>query len=201
MNYINTTTLEYPLTELAIKQANANVSFPVPFEPGDGYAAVQPAARPEFDLITERVDELVPEQVDGVWTQRWQVVTLPAEQAAANLAQAKAVKNAWINTSRLAANRGAFTHGGKSFACDELSRSDIDGITSFVTLAGSLPPGWPGAWKAVDNTYLPITSVAEWTAFVASMVSAGNANFAKAQALKAQLAAATTSEQINAIVW
>lgn len=118
-----------------------------------------------------------------------------------DLASAKASKNNEINTWRLIANRSTFSHGGKTFACDELSRSDIDGVTSFVTLAGSLPPGWPGGWKAVDNTYLSITSVAEWTAFVASMVAAGNANFAKSQALKSQLASANTQAEIDAIVW
>lgn len=118
-----------------------------------------------------------------------------------DIAAARAAKNEQINTWRLQANRGTFAHGGKHFACDELSRSDIDGITSFVALAGTLPPGWPGAWKAVDNSYLPIASVAEWAAFVASMVAAGNANFAKAQALKATLASAATQAEIDAIVW
>lgn len=118
-----------------------------------------------------------------------------------DLAAAKAEKNAQINAWRLQANRGTFNHGGKLFACDELSRGDIDGITSFVTLAGALPPGWPGAWKAVDNSFFPIATVPEWAAFVASMVAAGNAHFAKAQTLKAQLSAATTQAQIDAIVW
>jgi len=118
-----------------------------------------------------------------------------------DIAAARLAKNTEINAARLKANRASFTHAGKAFACDELSRSDIDGITSFVTLAGSLPPGWPGGWKAIDNTYHPISTVGEWAAFVGSMVAAGNANFAKSQALKAQLAAATTAEQINAIAW
>lgn len=117
------------------------------------------------------------------------------------LEQLKAAKNTQINAARLTANRGTFAHGGKTFACDELSRSDIDGVTSFVTLSGSLPPGWPGGWKAVDNTYLAISTVDEWRQFVASMVAAGNANFAHAQALKAQLAAATTAEEVAAITW
>lgn len=118
-----------------------------------------------------------------------------------DLGAARLAKNAEINAARLKANRSSFTHAGKAFACDELSRSDIDGITSFVTLAGALPPGWPGGWKAIDNSYHPIGTVGEWAAFVGSMVAAGNANFAKSQALKAQLAAAATAEQINAIAW
>lgn len=117
------------------------------------------------------------------------------------LADLKAAKNDEINSARLAANFSTFQHAGKAIACDQLSRSDIDGTNGFVALYGSLPPGWPGGWKAVDNTYVPIASVNDWKAFYASMFAAGNANFAKAQALKAQLDAATTAEQVAAIVW
>ena len=120
---------------------------------------------------------------------------------APSLAELKAAKNAEINTARLVANRGTFTHAGKAFACDELSRSDIDGANGMIANLGAMPPGWPGGWKAVDNTYLPITTVAEWKAFYASMFAAGTGNFAHAQALKDALAAATTPEQVAAIVW
>jgi hypothetical protein len=124
-----------------------------------------------------------------------------AEDPAYTLDGAKERKNDEINAARLTANRSTFTAGGKIFACDELSRSDIDGINGYVTLFGALPAGWPGGWKAVDNSYLPIASVNDWKAFFGAMVAAGNANFAKAQQLKAQLAAAKTFEQVDAIQW
>lgn len=117
------------------------------------------------------------------------------------LAELKAAKNAEINAARLAANFSTFTHAGKAIACDQLSRSDIDGTNGFVSLHGSMPPGWPGGWKAVDNSYVPIGSVADWKAFYSSMFAAGNANFARAQALKAQLDAAATAEEVAAIAW
>lgn len=113
----------------------------------------------------------------------------------------KSAKNAEINAARLAANFSTFTHSGKTFACDQLSRSDIDCTNGFVSLYGSMPPGWPGGWKAVDNTYTPITTVNDWKAFYASLFAAGNANFAHAQALKAALSNATTAEQVAAIQW
>jgi len=76
-------------------------------------------------------------------------------------------------------------------------------MNGYVSLNSAMPPGWAsvGGWKAVDNTYVVIPDIAAWKAFYLSMFAAGNANFAKAQTLKAQLAAATTVEQINAIVW
>ena len=132
-------------------------------------------------------------RVDGVWG--------PAPAPEVPLADLKAKKNAEINAARLAANLSAFTHAGKQIACDQLSRSDIDGTNGFVALYGALPPGWPGGWKAVDNTYVSIADVAAWRAFYSSMFAAGNANFAKSQALKTQLDAATTAEEVAAIAW
>ena len=84
---------------------------------------------------------------------------------------------------------------------NQLSRSDIDGTNGFVAINGALPPGWPGGWKAIDNTYTPIPDIEAWKAFYASMFAAGNANFAHAQVLKAQLAAASTPAEVEAIQW
>lgn len=118
-----------------------------------------------------------------------------------DLVASKAAKNAEINAARLAANFSTFPHAGKAIACDQLSRSDIDGTNGFVSLYGTLPPGWPGGWKAVDNTYVPISSVDGWKAFYSSLFAAGNANFAHARALKAQLESAQTIEDVEAIQW
>lgn len=120
---------------------------------------------------------------------------------APTLAALMAGKNSEINAARLAANRSTFAHAGKSFACDELSRGDIDGANGYVTLYGAMPPGWPGGWKAVDNSYHQIADVAAWKAFYTSMFAAGSGNFSHAQTLKTQLAVATTEAQVAAIVW
>jgi hypothetical protein len=125
----------------------------------------------------------------------------PAVPPAPTFADLVFKKNADINVARAKANTGTFEHAGKTFSCDPLSRSDIDGVNGEVALTGALPQTFPGAWKAVDNTFLPIADVAAWTAFYRAMVAQGAANFAHAQQLKAQLAAATTAEEIAAIVW
>lgn len=128
-------------------------------------------------------------------------IPAPVPDPVPTLEEFKALKNAEINVARLSANRATFAHATKVFACDELSRSDIDGANGMIANLGAMPPGWPGGWKAVDNTYLPITTVAEWKEFYGSMFAAGAANFAHAQALKDVLAAATTPEQVAAIAW
>lgn len=120
---------------------------------------------------------------------------------APDISSLKAAKNDEINAAWLSANTSTFQHAGKEFGCDSLSRGNIDGANGFISLTGSLPPGWPGAWKAQDNTYLPIETVAEWQAFYGSMFAAGGANFARAQALKQQLEVATTAAEIEAVKW
>lgn len=120
---------------------------------------------------------------------------------AALLLALQTAKNTEINEARWKANTSTFEHAGKLIACDQLSRSDIDGVNGYVALYGALPPGWPGGWKAADNTILVIADVAAWKAFYSSMVAAGNANFAYSQTLKASLASATTEAQVAAIKW
>ncbi len=189
------------MTAMQIIAAHPLTVFPSPFTPPDGYAPLADMAPPPHDPDTQRLQPLAPVKVGAVWEPRWQVVDLPAADVAAALAQAKAAKHAEINAARWAANSGTFTHAGKTFACDALSRSDIDGTNGFVALYSTLPPGWPGGWKAVDNTYLPIADVAAWKAFYTSMFAAGAANFAKAQALKASLDTATTLAQVRGVAW
>lgn len=120
---------------------------------------------------------------------------------APTLVEIKAGKALEINSARMAANFTTFPHAGKVFSCDALSRSDIDGTNGTMTLINAFPPGWPGGWKAADNTYLSITTRAEWEAFYLAMCAQGAANFAHSQALKAAVAAATTVEQVAAINW
>jgi hypothetical protein len=63
------------------------------------------------------------------------------------------------------------------------------------------PSNWPGGWKAIDNTYLPIATKEEWDAFFIAAYDAGVNNFLHSQELKALLEAATTAEEIAAISW
>lgn len=70
--YINTETLEYPLTLRQVRQANPNVSLPK--KPGEatlnalGFATVHPAGRPTGDVVTEGAPK---KQTDDTWRQVW----------------------------------------------------------------------------------------------------------------------------------
>jgi hypothetical protein len=120
---------------------------------------------------------------------------------AADLVALKAAKNEQINASRASANLSTFPHAGKQIACDALSRSDIDGVANNIALFGEFPDGFPGGWKATDNTMIPLVDVNAFRAMYASMTAQGTANFNHAQALKAQLAAASTPDDVDAIEW
>jgi hypothetical protein len=121
---------------------------------------------------------------------------------APDLADLRAIKNEHINAWRLAANQSSFTFAGKQIAVDPLSRSDIDATHGIVLMLGAMPPGWPGAWKAVDNTYVSIPDVATWGSFYGAMVAQGMANFAHSQALKAYMTdPERTVAEVDAITW
>ena len=117
------------------------------------------------------------------------------------IAAAKVAKNLQINVWRGAANQTFFTHAGKQIACDALSRSDIDAVAGSIALNGTFPVGFPGAWKAMDNSYIVLADVAAFKSMYASMTVQGTVNFGQSQSLKATLAAATTLAQIDAVVW
>lgn len=124
-----------------------------------------------------------------------------APTPAVDLASIKAAKNGQINAWRASANLSTFPHAAKEIACDALSRSDIDGVANNIALFGVFPEGFPGGWKATDNTMIPLADVDAFRAMYASMTRQGTDNFNHAQDLKAQLAAASTPEEVAAIVW
>lgn len=126
---------------------------------------------------------------------------VPAWVETAALEELKARKNEEINAARALANETTFIYEGKHIACDTLSKFDILSTNGCVALTGQFQPGWQGAWKAKDNTYVAIPDVATWTAFYLAMMNQGQGNFDHAQALKAQLAQAQTAEEVAAIHW
>lgn len=117
------------------------------------------------------------------------------------LTELKAVKNSYINEARLTANASYFIFDGKQIAVDELSKNDITITHGGILFNNALPDPWVGGWKTIDNSYVAIPDKATWGLFYDAMVNQGTVNFNHSQALKAQLAAATTIEEIEAIVW
>lgn len=155
----------------------------------------------QMDWLEADLGADLPEYAALIATVRAAIHVPTPEELAAQLVAAKASKNLQINQWRAAANQSYFTYAGKQIACDALSRSDIDALANSIALTGAFPVGFPGAWKAMDNSYVAIPDVGTFKAMHAAMTAQGTVNFGHSQTLKAALAAATTVEQIEAIVW
>lgn len=126
-------------------------------------------------------------------------------EEASSLVELKATKNAEIDRARETANRTYFDFAGMRIACGDIDWKDIMSASAEISLTHEMPADWVGFWKGKDdegNTqYVPIPDVATWTLFIQAMVARGQTHFRKSQDMKAQLAAATTPEQIAAITW
>lgn len=146
----------------------------------------QPAPFPEYEILRGLTGGFIvidddEEQPEEPWT----VETIAAR------------KNDEINKARAAANTSTFPWQDKMIACDALSRSDIDGIANYIALFGELPSNFPGAWKATDNTFIPITTAEAFKDMFNAMVAQGAANFIKSETLKGQMAAIVASEELT----
>lgn len=92
-----------------------------------------------------------------------------------------------------------FQFGGKWFQADAAAWKQISGVHGWVSAQNTMPPGWIGQWKAEDNTFLPIPDPATWWQFYGAVLARGSSNFMRGEALKAQIAAATTAEEVAAV--
>jgi hypothetical protein len=88
--YINTETMQYPLTVDQIKAAQPNTSFPVNYAPSAPYAPVLNSPQPSYNAMTQYCREIEPALVGQNWMQQWKVVDLEPEQITYNEEQAKA---------------------------------------------------------------------------------------------------------------
>lgn len=140
-----------------------------------------------------------PVQITEVGTPNSNLVNSIPKDAAFVISQGK--KRADITNARISANLSNFPWAGKMIACDPASRLDIADIAGYVSLNNSLPPSFAGEWKATDNSMIPIPDVATFREMYQAMVEFGSANFARAQALKDEIANAKEPSDLDAIVW
>jgi hypothetical protein len=91
MLYVKVTngSIQYPYTIGQLRKDNPNTSFPA-YISADTLAAydvyaIQEVPAPEVDPLTQRHEQTTPVLVDGKWTQTWQVVQLPEDQATTNV--------------------------------------------------------------------------------------------------------------------
>ena len=90
MAYINTQTMQYPVSEQDIRNEYPNTSFSVPFVAPEQFAPVLNGPMPTFDAMTQGYREVAPAKDSlGNWMQVFDVYDLDQEQIAYNEEQAK----------------------------------------------------------------------------------------------------------------
>lgn len=79
-------TVQYPYSPERLRRDNPGVSFPevIPESLLAEWSVfpVTPTAQPAFDSLTQTVVEDTPIQIDGAWTQVWEVRTASAQEVA-----------------------------------------------------------------------------------------------------------------------
>jgi len=117
------------------------------------------------------------------------------------LAQRKELKRQSITLAKEEADSSYFVFNGKHISADYNSIKQITALSSYVSLFNAFPSTFPNAWKAIDNTYVQITTIAIWKDFVQAMVDTGISNFIKSQTLKAAVDACSTVEELDEVSW
>lgn len=117
------------------------------------------------------------------------------------LTELRRTKDLEINAARLQANETHFFFKNKKIACDKVSKDDIVNTSEYISNNNGFHPKWPGGWKAMDNTFVPITTLQEWKDFHSALYDQGIRNFLKAQWLKQQLTKVNTVQEILDISW
>ena len=164
--YINILTNTYPYSVANLKRDNPQTSFPKEITTellaAFGVYPVESVAQPFYSSVTHAVRELPPLQIEGQWTQQWEVYALDAATVAANqTAAAQALQDGIVNATQARLDAFAQTR-------------NYDGILSACTYASSTVPKFAAEGQYCvnardqtwDSLYTLITNVqsGEWQA-------------------------------------
>lgn len=112
----------------------------------------------------------------------------------------KALKRNSINRLRSGSEFGGFTHEGHEFDSDQTSQSKIQGAVQMALLAKSSGQPFSIEWTLADNSVRALNAD-EMIGVGLALGEHVNSIHIKARALKDQVAAAQTKEELDAIVW
>jgi hypothetical protein len=117
--------------------------------------------------------------------------------SAAVLNEAKAARRAAINAARDAACQADVTVAGTAWQADARSQQML---ASAITIGGAGLP-LPASWRARDNSNMAVSSLSDLLPIAAAIAAQTQAAYEKGWALKAQIDAATTAAEVEAIKW
>jgi hypothetical protein len=85
--YFNTVTLEFAISFAEVRAAFPNTSVPVNVSAIGDFVRYEDTPMPDHDPDNYSIQEVIPEQVEGQWVQKWALVELTEEQKASIRAQ------------------------------------------------------------------------------------------------------------------
>ena len=206
MNYINTDTLEYPVTQAEIRARFPNITFPEAFVAPAPYAPVYAANPPSFDPASQTlVPNNQPTLVGDQWLLGWTVMDLAQEEINATLAndraamweRIKAIRDSktqrgGVNIAKVTDNGdGTFTMFNKWFHTDTFSRTQY---TGFIILGENAPVGLQ--WKTMDGSFVEMNAPL-MDEICAAIAAKDAAIFAHAEALRAEVNASTAPTTVD----
>lgn len=119
----------------------------------------------------------------------------PPEPTLDELQEAKKTE---INIARETAKYAGINHNGYDWQTDNEARDNINGTLTAVNAGVPLPSDF--TWRTEDNQDVPMDA-AGLTALSAAVLAQDFALYQQSWALKAQVDAATTAEEVAAINW
>lgn len=123
----------------------------------------------------------------------WIIEAIPAP----TLKEVKDQKRAEINAARDQAEQGGFEYMGKVFDSDQVSAQRISMAAQAMALADDTATI---TWTCQDNTTIDLNKT-QLIGMVAALAAWSNTCHQKATALKAQIDAAKTAEELEKITW
>lgn len=149
----------------------------------------------QYDEAYKFVSENKGTTIEDLGGGQYKIVTIPTP----TLDELKSKKREEINQARDAAEQGGFEYMGKIFDSDQVSCQRI----STAAQAMSLMPASDEnkiTWTCQDNSTIELTA-AELSGLVVALAEWSNTCHQKATALKAQIDAAKTAEELEKITW
>lgn len=144
----------------------------------------------DFYKSIEMTEQEVEQAYNGNWYLKGYAPIQPLDEL-------KLAKRAEINQARDAAEQGGFEYLGKTFDSDQISAQRISMAAQAMALA---PEGTTITWTCQDNTTIDLTAQ-ELVGLVVALAEWSNTCHQKATALKAQIDAAKTAEELEKITW
>lgn len=173
------------------------------YDKDGNYINNQVALVDEFgaEILPENSTYLEPlEEKDGYKVkfngEKWIYEEIP-QTPEPTLDELKEQKREEINQARDAAEQGGFEYNGKTFDSDQVSAQRISMAAQAMALA---PDGTTITWTCQDNTTVDLTAK-DLVGLVVALAAWSNTCHQKATELKAQIEAAETAEEVEAIKW